>query len=139
MAKAAILTLLAARDALDDVQKRYSAPTEDSDITYSMIWLGEEVTSDDDWSQLGAQRRRVTFRIPFTIAALHTGDDPQATDALAWSYFDELIAALRSDPTLGGAVQQFDLITSRNRVVPTGPQQWEASITGTVICTSRAY
>lgn len=139
--KAAIITALGNRAALNNVPKLYAPPTEIDDVKWSGIWLGEEVKADDDWAQLGAQSRRVVFRVPFVIMAVTEGDDPQATDTQAWGYFEEFSAALRANPTLGAPsqVQQFDLVTSTNRVVPTGPKTWEASISGQVVVTSRSY
>lgn len=139
LAKAAILNLLTTRPALANVQKRYSPPTEEEDISWSMFWLGDTNVPSDNWSELGARRRRTTFNISFTIAVREAGDDAQSAEAAAWEILDETIAALRSDPTLGGTVQQFDAVPSKCETGVSGVQQWTALITGQVVCTSRAY
>lgn len=136
--KAAILSALQARPALANVQKRYSPPTEEEAVTWAMVWLGDTTIPDDNWSQLGAQRRRATFHVEFTVAAIEAGDNAQSAEATAWAIYDEVIAALRADPTLGGTVQQFDAVPAKCETGVSG-QQWTALVTGRVVCTSRAY
>lgn len=137
--KDAIIAALGARSALNSVPKLYAQPTEPDDFQWAAIWLGEELVYDSDWSQVGAQRRRIKFRVPFTIVAITESDDARATDAACWSYFEEFETALRASPSFAGLIQQFDMVTSKNRVVPTGPKTWEATIIGMVVCTSRPY
>lgn len=139
LAKAAILMLLAARPTLTTVDRRWFAPTEEEDISDNMIWLGDTNIPSDDWSELGAQRRRMTFQIEMTAAVRRYGDDPQETEQAVWALFDEIVAAIRTDPTLGGAVQQFNAVPGKQQLFAAGPQQWEAMITAQVVCVSRAY
>ena len=138
-AKAAILTQLQARPSLSAVRISWGGPTEEEDITEDMIWLGDIEIPEDDWSELGAQRRRMTFNVGFSIAVRRYGDDEQTTEQQAWDYYDEFVAALRTDYTLGGTVQQFAAVPARQINQPAGPQQWGSLISGQVVCTSRAY
>lgn len=137
--KDAIIAALGTRPALAQLPKLYAIPTEQGDVQWGGFWFEEEVPGDSNWAQLGAQRRRIEFRLPFVVMAATEGDDPRSTDLAAWTYFEEIEAALRADPDFNGLIQQFDLVATKNRVVPTGPKTWEASITGQVVCTSRSY
>lgn len=137
--KAAVLALLQAAPELADVQVRYAPPTEEQDITFSMIWLGTDVEIDDDWVELGARRRRMTFRLPITLVSLYIGDDVQAAEATSWDMFDTVVRTLRADPTLGSSVRQFDAIPSSAQAVPVGANKWEASIEAKVVCISHSY
>lgn len=136
--KDAILSALNTRAALSQIPKLYAIPTEQGDVQWGGIWIEEETPGDSNWAQLGQQRRRITFRVPFVVMAVTEGDDPRVTDQTAWSYFEEFETALRTSASFGGLIQQFDMIVAKNRVVPTGPKTWEASISFQVECTSRA-
>lgn len=137
--KDAIITALGTRPNLNAIPKLYAPPTEQGDVEWGGFWFEEEVPGDSNWAQLGAGRRRIEFRIPFVVMAVTESDDPRTTDRTAWGYFEEIEAALRASPSFSGLIQQFDMVATKNRVVPTGPQKWEASITGQVVCTSRSY
>ena len=137
--KDAIIAALNTRTALSSIPKLYAPPTEYDDMQWGGIWIDEKVPGDSDWAQLGQGRRRLEFRVPIVIVAVTEGDDPRSTDLLAWGYFEEFEAALRASANFMGLIQQFGMVATENRVVPTGPQKWESSISGYVSCTSRSY
>jgi hypothetical protein len=136
-AKSALQALLEARPAWSDVDVRDGQPTETEDVSRQMFWF-EPTEIEDAWSRIGGQGRRVTFRLGFTIAVLREGDDERDTEDVVWTLFEDLVAAIKSDYTLTGSIQQVLDITGRQFNEPV-PQHWQARFTGRIVCQSRTY
>jgi hypothetical protein len=137
-AKTALKALLDARPAWDAVDIRDGQPTELEDVTRDMFWFEPTEIPRDAWASLGAHRRRIEFRLGFTIAVLRDGDDERATEDVVWALFEDLMLALKGDPGLGGTVQKIDDVTGRQVNEPV-PQHWQARFTGFIACQSKAY
>jgi hypothetical protein len=140
--KTALLTILGARPALAAVNVSRSEPTKDEDVTNPrMIFLGA-VESAENWSTLGAQRRRETYRLGITVYAEDWGDDPDAAETAAFGLWAEVTDGLRDDlraqpSTLRTAgVQQYDDITFRQTTGPASAEKWGARIDGQITFTA---
>lgn len=137
-AKTALKAILAARGAWAGVDIRDGQPTEVEDVTRDMFWFEPTEVPQDQWASLGAQRRRITFRLGFTIAVLRDGDNERATEDVAWTLFEDLMAALKANPDLSATIQMVQDVTGRQINEPV-PQHWQARFTGSIQCQSKSY
>lgn len=132
--KQAILTILGTVPDLATVDQRWAPPTEETDVSDEMLWLGDTEIVDDNWAALGNGRRRETYRVAVTVWVRNWGDDPQTVEQRAWAIWADVANALRTDiraapSTLRSAgVRQFDQITATQTNGVAGPQQWGARI-----------
>lgn len=138
-AKTALQDLLGGRPAWDGVDIRDGQPTEREDVRRDAFWFEPTEIPEDAWDQLGAQKRRVTFLLGFTIAVLRDGDQERATEDVVWTYLEDLMLAIKSDYSLGGAVQQVMDVTGRQVNGAASPRQWASAFTGQITCQSKAY
>lgn len=138
-AKTAIKVLLAARPAYAAVAIRDGQPTEVEDVTRDMFWFEPTEIPQDQWASLGHQRRRITFRLGFTIAIIREGDAERTTEDLVWTLFEDLMLALKGDHSLGGAIQQIEDVTGREANDPASKTTWQARFTGSITCISKPY
>src|SRR5690242_8371231 len=136
-AKTALKAILDARAAWDSVDLRDGQPTEVEDVTRDMFWFEPTEIPEDAWAA-GGRTRQVSFRLGFTVAVLRDGDDERATEDSVWLLVEDLVAALKNDPTLGGAVMSVGTVTGRQFNEPV-PQHWQARFTGSVECQSNFY
>ena len=117
-AKTALKAILAGLPAWAEVDIRDGQPTEKEDVTRDAFWFEPTELPEDGWSWLGAQRRRLTFRLAFTIAVLREGDDERATEDVVWAYFEDLMSAVKADYSLGGTIQQVGDVSGREANEP---------------------
>lgn len=136
-AKTALKAALDARSAWDAVDMRDGQPSEREDFTRDMFWFEPTEIPQDAWAA-GGKIRQVTFRLGFTVAVLRAGDDERATEDALWTLVEDLMSALKADPTLGGAVQTVGQVTGRQVNGP-DPSNWQAVFTGQIECDSNFY
>lgn len=136
-AKTAIAALIAPRPAWAGVDVRQDPPTEKEDVSRDMFWF-EDVELEDAWSMLGGQGRRASFRLSFVIDAIREGDDGVTPEGVVWDRFDDLVEALRSDYTLGGAVRQIEDVTG-SLSKGADPNMWQVTFRGQILCHSATY
>jgi hypothetical protein len=138
-AKSALKTILAARPAWAAVDIRDGQPTEQEDVTQDAFWFESTPVDIDQWASIGAQRRRITFHLSFTIAVIRQGtDDERSVEDVMWTLLDDLMAAVKANYTLGGVVQQVEDLTGTQSNIPI-PGMWRAVFTGSIGCISKAY
>src|SRR4051812_48774219 len=101
--KTALKAILAARGAWAAVDIRDSQPTEREDVKRDAFWFDPTEIPEDAWSA-GAKTRQVTFRLGFTIAVIREGDNERTTEDLVWTLVEDLLSAVKADPTLTGTV-----------------------------------
>lgn len=132
-AKAGLLTLLAARASLDDVQQSWDDPL-DSRADES-IHLGGETNVDADWGPLGAGRLNEEFTFEVIVTVGRTGTDVRGTEERVWELVAEVVDACRDDKTLDGAVKLCRVSNARqqNVVAPEG-SGWASQAVLTVNC-----
>lgn len=130
----ALLALWNARNGtggtLEGVSILPAGPTKDEDFTGEMIFLGD-VTGDDDWSSLGAGRRRESFRVGVIVWVEQWGDDPATAKArmrVLWTEVrDAVVDDIRTGSTLRTAgVVTFDRVTYTQTAGPASPEKWGA-------------
>ncbi len=131
--KRAVLTILAAREALADVTLTWSGPTKDEDFQDEMVFLGD-TEDNSDWAELGTGRRTEDFLLDITVWVEQWGDDPQAAEERVHALWDEVEDALRDDiratpSTLRTAgVFTFNRATRRTTTGPATPEKWGARV-----------
>jgi hypothetical protein len=137
-AKAAILTILQAAAGLTGVTVMWDQPTKDEDFAApELVWLGN-VTGDENWGMLGAQRRDEQYSIGLGVYVEQWGDNPQTLEARTWAIWGAATDALRTDLRTPGSllraagVRQYDRITFQQRTGPATPEKWGARIDGTI-------
>jgi hypothetical protein len=138
-AKSALKGILAARPAWASVDIRDGSPTENEDVSSDAFWFEPTEIPADSWASLGAQRRRIQFRLGFVIACLDFGDAERAIEDRMWALYEDLLAAIKVNPNLGNTVQMVGDITGRQANGPAAPQQWASTFTGAIDCISKAY
>lgn len=138
-AKTALKAILAARPAWAAVDIRDGQWTESEDITRDTFWFDQTEIPRDGWASLGAQRRRVEFRLGFTIAVLREGDDERTTEDAIWVLVEDLMAAIKADYSLSATIQQANDVAGTQRNAPYAPGLWQSTFTGSIACTSKAY
>jgi hypothetical protein len=138
-AKTALKAILTARSAWAAVDIRDGQWTESEDVTRDAFWFDATEIPRDGWASLGAQRRRVEFRLAFTIALLREGDDERVIEDAVWTLVEDLMAALKADYSLGATIQQAGDVSGSQRNTPYSPGVWQSTFTGSIACTSRAY
>jgi hypothetical protein len=137
-AKTALKGILTARPAWAAVDIRDGQPTELEDISRDMFWFEPTEVPRDGWQWIGGNGRKIEFNLGFTIAILREGDDERDTEDLVWDLFDDLMQALKENPTLSDTVRQVEDVTGRQFNEPV-PQHWQARFTGRINCQSRTY
>lgn len=135
--KTALKAILVARGAWASVDVRDDPPTENEDVTSSMFWFEPTEIPEDAWSA-GGKMRQVTFRLGFSVEALLSGDDGRTAEDSVWTLVEDLMSALKVDPTLTGTVQTVGTVTGR-MANGAGPGLWQARFTGSVECRSNFY
>ena len=137
-AKTALKAILDARGAWANVDIRDGQPSEIEDVTRDMFWFNDTEVPEDGWASLGAQTRRITFRLGFTIATIRAGDSERDTEDTVWTLYEDLMAAIKANPTLTQTVQQVEDIAGRQANDPM-PAMWRAQFIGSIGCLSKAY
>jgi hypothetical protein len=132
-AKAAILAAIAARPALAAITPGWGGPTEESDVTEEMIYLGR-VRGDGEWRTLGAGNRHESYAVELRVVVMKYGDDEQATEERAFALLDEVSAALYADKFLGGLLYTPAAIESWEQTNNPAPEQWNAQIVAQIRC-----
>jgi hypothetical protein len=136
-AKLALKTILAARPAWTDVDIRDGQPTEPDDVKRSAFWFEPTEIDADSWASLGAQRRRITFRLGFTLAVIDNDSESGAEDAM-WTLYEDLLAAIKASPGLSDTIQATSDVAGKQANEPISTM-WRAVFTGTIECLSKAY
>jgi hypothetical protein len=137
-AKTALKAILSARPAYASVDVLDGQPTEIGDVTRDQFWFEPTEIPSDGWASLGHLRRRITFRLGFTLAIIREGDDERSTEDLLWTLLEDLMAAIKADPSLTNTVQQVEDVTGRQVNEPLD-RMWRAMFVGSITCVSRAY
>jgi len=137
-AKDAVKALLVALPAFSVVDVRDGQPAELESVTHDMFWFTETEIPEDGWASLGGQRRRVTFRLGFTLAVIRDDETERNTEDVVWGYYEALMLALKGDSDLGGTVQMIQDVTGKQANDPL-PSQWQSRFDGSIQCLSKAY
>lgn len=144
-AKTALKAILEARPAWAAVDVRDDPPTEKEDILsqvatpgrWDMFWFEPTELAEDAWAA-GARMRQVTFRLGFSVETLLSGDDGRAAEDSAWVLIEDLMSALKADPSLTGTVQSVGTVTGR-MANGASLSLWQARFTGSIECQSNFY
>jgi hypothetical protein len=126
-----LVTLLAARPALNGVQVSYGPPLPNPGREF--VWCGK-ATGDQSWMTVGGTKLE-EYDQQVLISVLREGVDMHAADARCFVLFAELEALLRADQTVTGAVavaavEGFEL---GEGVAPDGTSR-ESTLTVQVAC-----
>lgn len=97
-----------------------------------VIFFGEE-ESTGDFRVLGASRLDETYALRVVIDVSQYGDSAQATEQRVWQLHDEVLALLRSDMTIGGAINHITGFRVR-RGSALGPEYRRGQIVIDVSC-----
>jgi hypothetical protein len=140
-AQAGLKELLQADPAFASVEVQDGGPTEGEDIAPAAFWFERVDIPLDGWASIGAQRRRITFNLGFTVAVRTYGDDEQSTRQAALDLFEALMVLIKANPTLNrpAAIRQVDDFSGAFNSLPVSPQEWGAFVTGSLVVTSRDY
>lgn len=106
----------------------WGAPTEAEDYAAGgeMIYLGDEIPTAE-FATLGGERLDETYTLPVVIDVTEYGDDERATELRARALRDEVMLVLRTNPTLGGAVNRQTGFRYPRGSLPQ-PGQWRAQL-----------
>lgn len=134
-ARAALLTMLAARENLDGVQVVGEMP---ASIGRELIMLGA-ADATQEYRTIGGPTgaaKHETFELDVLVTVLREGRGGTEADSRAFELFAEVESAIRTDPTLSGSVDVAQIITYRHepRVSDTAR---EAVLNITVRCETR--
>jgi hypothetical protein len=137
--KEAILTVLAARAALDGVTLAWAGPTKDSDFAAEMVFLADTEESSQ-WQALGGGQRFEEWTQSLVVFVEQWGDDPKAAEQRARDLWGEVEDALRDDlfaaPSILRTAGLLDfgegVITRRVSTGPSTPEKWGARVDATV-------
>jgi hypothetical protein len=110
--KTALKAILAARGAWAAVDVRDDPPTEGEDITRAMFWFEPTEIPEDAW-MAGGSMRGLRFLLGFSVEILREGDDGRTTEDSLWTLVEDLVTALKSNPTLSGAIRNVGNVTGR--------------------------
>jgi hypothetical protein len=86
----------------------------------------------------GGLTRGLTFRLGFTIAVLRDADAERSTEDVVWTLFEDLMSAIKTDPTLTGTIMAAGMVTGRQLNDPM-PNMWRSLFTGSIECQSKFY
>jgi len=101
-AKAALLAMLRARPALNEVAVTWAGPTENEDVRDQMIFFDGPVLRQPEWVVLGADKLDERYTLTLHVETYTPGDDPDVAEQRCWALIDEIEQAVRDDDTLGG-------------------------------------
>ena len=107
-AKQAILDLLTAIPALNEVAVTWGEPTEDEDrIASEFVFFDGPVVRRPEWIYLGGDYLDETYTLTLRVENYVDGDDRASTEARTWALIDYIEQALRADDTLGGLLKPY--------------------------------
>jgi hypothetical protein len=143
--KTALKAILAARGAWAAVDIRDDPPSEKEDVMsraatpgrWDGFWFEPTEIPEDAWSA-GGKMRQVTFRLGFGVEELLQGDDGRTAEDYVWTLIEDLMSALKTDPTITGTVMSVGTVTGR-MANGSAPGLWQARFTGSVECRSNFY
>lgn len=138
-AKDALKAILNARPVWATVEVKDGGPTEGEDFAYDAFWFEPTEIPADSWASLGAQRRRIQFRLGFVISVLREGDDERDTEDEVWTLYEDLLAAIKANPDLTQTVQQVNDVQGRQVNQPLNKTTWQSAFVGSIACLSRPY
>lgn len=101
-AKQAVLDLLIAREALNEVAVTWGSPTEEEKLRDVMIFFDGPAVRLPEWRVLGGAYLDETYTLTLIVRNRSVGDDEATTEGRCWALIDEVEQALRGDQTLGG-------------------------------------
>jgi hypothetical protein len=61
----------------------------------------------------GGSMRGLRFLLGFSVEILREGDDGRPTEDSLWTLVEDLMTALKSNPTLGGVIRNVGTVTGR--------------------------
>lgn len=106
----------------------WGAPTQPSDIGLDIVYLGPTTVPENTFTALGGGRSDEEYRISVWIDVRMWGDDEQATEAQAWTHYDDIATYLSDNPTLGGTVNRVTGITFGQVNPVDSPESWRSQI-----------
>lgn len=140
-AKQALLDLLLARPALNEVRVEWSEPTEVEDLEWEAIYFDGPVRRTPEWATIGGPNSplRETYVITLHVRNYTLGDDRQVAEERCWELIAEIESALREDPAnlrLDGLL--FKPLEFDEQDVRSFPESNKFSVSGLVplICTA---
>jgi len=137
-AKAAILAMLRARPALNEVAITWGEPTEKEDIQPEMIFFDGPVPRLPSWATLGADNPLdEEYTVTLQVRSYTPGDDPDIAEQRCWTLIDEIEQGIRADLRLGGLLRVP--IVFDEQTVDAVPQSNDWAAVGLVplVCTAR--
>lgn len=106
-AKQAILDLLVAVPALNEVAITWGEPTEQEDLQAEMMFFDGPVIRQPEWRYLGGDYLDETYTLTLRIENYLPGDDRAAAEARTWELINEVEQVLRANDTLGGLLSPY--------------------------------
>jgi hypothetical protein len=135
--KAALTAILTARGAWAAVDIRPGQPSKREDITRDIFWYEPTEIPEDAWAA-GGLTRGLTFLLGFSITVIRDGDSELTTENACWALVEDLMAALKANPTLSGTIMKAGTVTGKQGNDPMPNQCWSV-FTGSIECQSNFY
>ncbi len=135
-AKAAILTALKTRPALNEVQITWGEPTETEDLGNELIFFEDPVARSPNWGHLGNPNPiDEEYVLLLKIRNRIFGDEQQATEERSWQLVFEVEQELRGARP-GGLLKPIDFGEQeyRTNLISDG---WYGEIDMPLVCTAR--
>ena len=135
--KAAILTLLKARPALNQVQITWGEPTEAEDLADELVFFEDPVRRLANWGHLGNPNPiDETYILLLKVRNRLFGDDQQATEERCWQLVYEIEQVLRGARP-GGLLKPIDFTEEQEYRTNQLSDGWFGEIEIPLVCTAR--
>jgi hypothetical protein len=135
--KTALKAILAARGAWAAVDIRDGQASKSAEITRDAFWFEPTEIPEDAW-MAGGSMRGLRFLLGVSITVIREGEDERGTEDACWLLVEDLMAALKANPTLTGTVRNVGAVTGRQGNDPMLNSCWSV-FTGTIECQSNFY
>jgi hypothetical protein len=133
--KQAILDLLKARPALNEVAITWGAPTETEDLAEEMVFFDDPVVRRPNWGPLGAGNIDEEYVLTLKVRNHFPDDDQAAAETRAWELVYEIEQSLRGQRP-GGLLKPIDFDEQEYRTNPLS-DGWFGEISIPLVCTAR--
>jgi len=132
--KSGLLATLQARPNLTNVAVTYGSPTL---ADREWIWLGD-ITGAQDWGAIGHDVRREDYSLTVIVSTTMESTDQQTVTERGFAILAEIETAVRTDPTIGGAVITSQLVVSEVvELEKTDGSARGVNITAQLVCMNR--
>lgn len=131
--KQKLIDLFTASPALADVKITWTYPVDENDIGTEHIHFGD-VEQTEEWRWIGKKDREEDYQLPLIVLAKVYGRDPAAADARIWTLREAVAGILRTDPTLGGILNEDAEIAATTIAIAPLTDAWSARAQLTLHC-----